>query len=57
MLLTVGPQLLAYVNRTVLMQQAMEVGQDSRSKKSEAGLTHPLTLRRLYELRNVSRVG
>lgn len=57
MLLTVGPQLLPYVNRTVLMQQAMEVGQDKRSKKSEAGLTHPLTLRRLYELRNVSRVG
>lgn len=57
MLLTVGPQLLPYVNRTVLMQQAMEVGQDKRSKKSEAGLTHPLTLRRLFELRNVSRMG
>lgn len=57
MLITVGPQLLPYVNRTVLMQQAMEVGQDKRSKKSEAGLTHPLTLRRLYELRNVSRIG
>lgn len=57
MLITVGPQLLPYVNRTVLMQQAMEVGQDKRSKKSEAGMTHPLTLRRLYELRNVSRVG
>jgi Zn-dependent protease with chaperone function len=57
MLITVGPQLLPYVNRTLLMQQAMEVGQDKRSKKSEGGLTHPLTLRRLYELRNVSRIG
>jgi Zn-dependent protease with chaperone function len=57
MLLTVGPQLLPYVNRTALLQQAMEVGQDKRSKKSEAGMTHPLTLRRLYELRNVSRAG
>ena len=57
MLLTVGPQLLPYVNRTALLQQAMEVGQDKRSKKSEAGMTHPLVLRRLFELRNVSRVG
>lgn len=56
-LLTVGPQLLPYVNRNTLMQQALEVGQDKRSKKSEAGLTHPLTLRRLFELRNVSRIG
>ena len=57
MLLTVGPQLLPYVNRTALMQQVMEVGEDSRSKRSEGGLTHPLILRRLFELRNVSRVG
>lgn len=50
-LLTVGPQLFPYVNRNALMQQVLEVGQDKLSKKSEQGLTCPLTLRRIFELR------
>jgi len=46
-LLTVGPQLMSYLNFDSLMQQAQEVELDKNSKKSERKLTHPLLLRRL----------
>ncbi|HXI73139.1 MAG TPA: M48 family metallopeptidase [Verrucomicrobiae bacterium] len=46
-LLTVGPQLMSYVNFGSLMQQAQEVDLDKHSKKAERHLTHPLLLRRL----------
>ena len=46
-LLTVGPQLMSYLNFDSLMQQAREVDSDKYSKKAERHLTHPLLLRRL----------
>lgn len=46
-LLTVGPQLLAYINDEALMEQVREVCSDSLSKKAERNLTHPLLLRRI----------
>jgi Zn-dependent protease with chaperone function len=46
-LLTVGPQLMSYVNFDSLMLQAQEVISDKYSKKAERHLTHPLLLRRL----------
>jgi Zn-dependent protease with chaperone function len=46
-LLTVGPQLMSYLNFDALMQQAQTVELDKNSKKSERKLTHPLLLRRL----------
>lgn len=45
--LTVGPQLLPYVNDDALMRQAREVFADKQSKKAEKNLTHPLLLRRI----------
>jgi Zn-dependent protease with chaperone function len=49
-LLTVGPQLLMYINDEALLQQAREVCADSLSKKAERNLTHPLLLRRIGNL-------
>ena len=46
-LLTVGPQLMSFVNFNSLTQQAREVNLDLHSKKAERHLTHPLLLRRL----------
>jgi Zn-dependent protease with chaperone function len=46
-LLTVGPQLMSYVNFESLMRQAQELNLDKHSKKAERHLTHPLLLRRL----------
>jgi Zn-dependent protease with chaperone function len=46
-LLTVGPQLMSYLNFDSLIQQAREVDSDKYSKKAERHLTHPLLLRRL----------
>ncbi len=46
-LLTVGPQMMSYLNFDRLMQQAQEVIADKYSKKAERHLTHPLLLRRL----------
>lgn len=46
-LLTVGPQLLPYINDAALAQQAKEIWQDKHAKKAERGLTHPLLLRRI----------
>jgi Zn-dependent protease with chaperone function len=46
-ILTVGPQLMSYVNFDSLMRQAQEVSLDKHSKKAERHLTHPLLLRRL----------
>jgi Zn-dependent protease with chaperone function len=46
-LLTVGPQLLMYINEEALLQQAREVCADGLSKKAESKLTHPLLLRRI----------
>ncbi len=48
MMLTVGPQLLRYINRDALFAQAREVAQDRATKKAEQKLTHPLLLRRLH---------
>jgi Zn-dependent protease with chaperone function len=49
-LLTVGPQLLPYINEEALLQQAREVSEDSLSKKAERSLTHPLLMRRIGNL-------
>jgi Zn-dependent protease with chaperone function len=49
-MLTVGPQLLKYVNRDALLRQAQEVAADKQTKKGEAGLHHPVILRRLHAL-------
>ncbi|SRR5581483_6766113 len=46
-LLTVGPQLMSYLNFNSLWQQAQEVVADKNSQKAERRLTHPLLLRRL----------
>jgi hypothetical protein len=50
MMLTVGPQLLKYVNRGQLLRQAAEVSRDKATRKAERPLTHPLLLRRLQTL-------
>lgn len=49
-LLTVGPQLLPYINEEALLQQAREVSADRLSKKAERALSHPLILRRIGNL-------
>lgn len=49
-LLLVGPQLFPRVNKAALDRQAREVFSDPTSRKSEAGLTHPLLLRRYARL-------
>ena len=46
-LLTVGPQLLMYINDEALLEQAREVCENGLSKKAERPLTHPLLLRRI----------
>ena len=50
LMLTIGPQLMPYVDRDALLRQASEVAENKLSKKAEAGLTHPLALRRLAAL-------
>jgi Zn-dependent protease with chaperone function len=52
-LLTVGPQLMQFINRQELMSQAMRVEEDKQTLKAERHLTHPLLLRRLNVLRSV----
>lgn len=49
-LLLVGPQLFHRVNKAALDTQAREVFNDPASHKSEAGLSHPLLLRRYARL-------
>jgi Zn-dependent protease with chaperone function len=49
-LLTVGPQLLPYINEEAMLQQAREVYADGLSKKAERALTHPLLMRRIGNL-------
>lgn len=51
-LLTVGPQLLAYLNDAALLAQAESVCADKYSKKAERKLTHPLLLKRIGNLKN-----
>ena len=46
-LLTVGPQLLPYINMAAMERQAHEVWADRQSKRAEQGLTHPLLFRRI----------
>jgi Zn-dependent protease with chaperone function len=50
MMLTVGPQLLKYINREQLLRQASEVTRDKATRKAERPLTHPLLMRRLQML-------
>ncbi len=50
-LLTVGPQLLAYLNDAALLEQAEAVCSDKYSKKAEKKLTHPLLLKRIGNLK------
>lgn len=50
LMLTIGPQLIPYVDRDALLRQASEVAENKLSKKAEAGLTRPLALRRLAAL-------
>jgi hypothetical protein len=57
MMLTVGPQLLRYINRDALLAQAGEVAQDRATKKAEQKLTHPLLLRRLHGVMNAPMSG
>lgn len=45
--LTVGPQLLPYINEEALLRQAREVWADRNAKKVERQRTHPLLLRRV----------
>ncbi|MBX7113816.1 MAG: M48 family metallopeptidase [Myxococcaceae bacterium] len=45
--LTVGPQLLPYVNEEALIRQALDVCGQKITRKAEKGLTHPLLLRRI----------
>jgi Zn-dependent protease with chaperone function len=49
-LLTVGPQLLPYINQEAMLEQAREVCADGLSKKAERSLTHPLLMRRIGNL-------
>jgi Zn-dependent protease with chaperone function len=49
-LLTVGPQLLKFINDEALLQQVREVCATGLSKKAERNLTHPLLLRRIGNL-------
>ena len=56
-MLTVGPQLLKYVNREVLLRQAAEVTKDKATRRAERPLTHPLLLRRLHVLGTVPLAG
>jgi Zn-dependent protease with chaperone function len=51
-LLTVGPQLFAYINDEALLDQARQVCADRLSKKSEKNMTHPLLLRRIGNLKH-----
>lgn len=53
-LLLVGPQLFQRVDKGALDNQAREVAADPYSKKSEAGLTHPLLLRRYARLQSMT---
>jgi Zn-dependent protease with chaperone function len=50
MMLTVGPQMLKYTNRSQLLQQAAEIAADRTTRKAERPLRHPLLLRRLHTL-------
>lgn len=45
--LTVGPQLLPFINEEALIRQAHEVCAEKLSKKAEKNQTHPLLLRRI----------
>ncbi len=49
-LLTVGPQLLPYVDEAALKDQAREVMANTLTKKAEKGLTHPLLMRRIANM-------
>ena len=53
-LLTVGPQLLGYINDAALLEQAQQVCADKLSKKAEKKLAHPLLLRRIGNLKQYS---
>jgi Zn-dependent protease with chaperone function len=53
-LLSVGPQLLPKVNIDGLIEQAKQVAANKQSKKSEAGLSHPLLLRRFARVMGVT---
>jgi Zn-dependent protease with chaperone function len=46
-LLTVGPQLLPFINPAAMEKQAREVWGNKQSKKAEQGMTHPLLFRRI----------
>lgn len=46
-LLTVGPQLMGYINDEALLAQAREVAANKLSKKAEQTMKHPLLLRRI----------
>ncbi len=50
-LLTVGPQLMPYLDLAALIAQADQVCADTSSKKAERRLTHPLLLRRIGNLK------
>lgn len=49
-LLLIGPQLFARVNKNALDQQARDVISNRYSRKAEAGMSHPLLLRRYARL-------
>lgn len=49
-LLLIGPQLFAQVDRTALHEQALEVEADKYTKKAESGQHHPLLLHRYAAL-------
>lgn len=50
MILTAGSHIVPYVNAQQLVKQSQEVEQNKYSKKAERALTHPLMLRRIYQL-------
>ena len=50
-LLTVGPQLMGYINPDALLAQAQEVCSNKLTRKAEKNLSHPLLLRRIGNLK------
>ena len=48
--LTVGPQLLPFINEEALIRQALDVCAQKITRKAEKRLTHPLLLRRIGDV-------
>lgn len=49
-MMAVGPQLMRFLNREALERQAQQVVSSKLSRKVERPLTHPMVMRRLYNM-------